>query len=115
MGRRSLIIYLAHPFVIVALDHMAPELRQSWVWLAFPIYAATSFAAAAFAANLLCDSGTRRTRARHKFYARIRGVDIPLDLQCRNNVNAVVKMTVELGGKIDCSLESNRISLRRIP
>ena len=63
MGRRSLIIYLAHPFVIVALDHMAPELRQSWVWLAFPIYAATSFAAAAFAANLLCDSGTRRTRS----------------------------------------------------
>jgi surface polysaccharide O-acyltransferase-like enzyme len=47
MGRSSLVIYLAHPFVIVLLDHIVPSLRHAYPWIAVPVYGATALAISA--------------------------------------------------------------------
>jgi surface polysaccharide O-acyltransferase-like enzyme len=42
LGRQSLTIYLAHPFVIALLDMVAPHFRHSNAWIAAPTYAAAA-------------------------------------------------------------------------
>jgi len=108
MGRRSLIIYLAHPFFIVGLDHFAPEIRQSSMWLAFPIYAVMSFAAAAFGANLLSCSNTWRARVRQSPKVTDNIASAP-----PRSVNANASVKSPLPGFVGERCISSTVSLQR--